>query len=59
MGQRILGGVVNTLSKQVFQELEQIIEEQKEGEVSEIGTDSKKSKSFIQFIKDLIRKIWR
>jgi len=29
MGQRILGGVVSTLSKQVFKELEKIIEEEK------------------------------
>ncbi len=30
MGQRILGGVVSTLSKQVFKELEKIIEERKQ-----------------------------
>jgi len=29
MGQRILGGVVSTLSKQVFKELEKLIEEKK------------------------------
>lgn len=34
MGQRILGGVVSTLSKQVFKELDKLIEEQKAAEVN-------------------------
>lgn len=32
MGQRILGGVISTLSKQVFKELEAIVEERKKGD---------------------------
>jgi len=38
MGQRILGGVISTLSKQVFKELEKIIEERKVD--SAISSDS-------------------
>ena len=64
MGQRILGGVVSTLSKQVFKELEVIIQEREKKEDSSTGDSaqtatSTERKSIIQFIKELIKKIWR
>ena len=43
MGQRILGGVVTTLSKQVFKELEKILEERKELEISDDAQESTSS----------------
>lgn len=67
MGQRILGGVVSSLSRQVFQELEDIIEERKVEAPSVAPSDtsipstSPKStkKSFIQLLIEKIRNLWK
>lgn len=72
MGQRILGGVVTTLSKQVFKELEKIIDERNaqsvknttEDPLSNIKDDhtsesSETKKSFFQVIIEKIKSIWK
>lgn len=48
MGQRILGGVVKTLSKQVFKELDKVIEEMPKNEVREEVTASANSAPIAQ-----------
>ncbi len=71
MGQRIVGGVISTLSKQVFKELEKIIQERNLVAVSEMSNANEgsqqsklestinKKKTFLQSILDFIKSLWK
>ena len=66
MGQRILGGVISTLSKQVFNELEKIIEERKASDSISAPTQkgdgmqtTEIRKSFFQLIIEKIKSLWK
>ena len=70
MGQRILGGVISTVSKQVFQELEKVVAEKypkvegaqddiREEETASSAPTSSIKKSWISIIIEKIMSIWR
>lgn len=64
MGQRILGGVVTTLSKQVFKELDAIVDERKIASRQSQSSHSAEAeevrkKSFIKYIIDKIKELWK
>ena len=69
MGQRILGGVITNLSKQVFKELEKILSERGTDPLEDFETEVKSArqsdskeqekKSFLQILIEKILNIWR
>lgn len=61
MGQRILGGVISTLSKQVFKELELIIAEKNEAIEEDITIEDRMDDppSVLKSIIEKIKKLWK